>query len=178
MTLLTLTIALPAAWALIRYQFTSRQSLFRIGIVLQALMPALLAVAIYHLAYGPPVTMYLVANLGIVLLAMFPLTAALQPLGESETWRQALARLKPILLTLSVLLFLQQIGERALSNIMFSDYKKLAVAAGMEQYLYPGNILWGDFAAAMVVLAVPLMALFYWLVPRIDRNLINHWRPM
>jgi hypothetical protein len=22
------------------------------------------------------------------------------------------------------------------------------------------------------------MALFYWLVPRIDRNLINHWRPM
>ncbi len=178
LTLLTLAIALPAAWALARYQFAARQTLYRLGIVLQALMPALLAVAIYHLAYGPPVTMYLVANLGIVLLAMFPLTAALQPLGESETWRQALARLKPILLTLSVLLFLQQIGERALSNIMFSDYKKLAVAAGMEQYLYPGNYLWGDFAAAMLVLALPLMALFYWLVPRIDRNLINHWRPM
>ena len=61
---------------------------------------------------------------------------------------------------------------------MFSDYKKLAVAAGIEQYLYPGNYIWGDFAAAMLVLALPLMALFYWLVPRIDRNLINHWRPM
>ena len=183
LTLLTLAIALPAAWALARYQFAARQTLYRLGIVLQALMPALLTVAIYHLLYNLDSPFHLmgthiVVNLGIVLLAIFPLTAALQPLGESETWRQALARRKPILLILGVLLFLQQIGERALSNIMFSDYKKLAVAAGMEQYLYPGNYIWGDFAAAMVVLAVPLMALFYWLVPKIDRNLINHWRPM
>ena len=49
----------------------------------------------------------------------------------------------------------------------------------MQQYLYTNNYYaWGDFAAAMVVLALPLLALFYWLVPRIDRNLINHWRPM
>lgn len=177
-TLLTLAIALPAAWTLVRYQFAARQTLYRLGIVLQALMPALLAVAIYHLAYGPPVTMYLVANLGIVLLAIFPLTAALQQLGDGESWRQTLVHLRPTLLPLSVLLFLQQTGERVLSDIIFFDNKALAIAQGMEQYLYPGNILWGDFAAAMLVLALPLMALFYWLVPKIDRNLINHWRPM
>lgn len=178
MTLLTLAIALPAAWTLARYQFAARQTLYRLGIVLQALMPALLADAIYHLAYGPPVTMYLVANLGIVLLAIFPLTAAIQQFGDSESWRQVLARLKPILLTLSVLLFLQQIGERVLSDVMLPNDGNWTLAQGLKQSLYRGNYVWGDFAAAMLVLALPLMALFYWLVPRIDRNLINHWRPM
>ncbi len=151
--------------------------------MLQALMPALLTVAIYHLIYNLDSPFHLmgthiVVNLGIVLLAIFPLTAALQQLDNSLTWRQALRQLRPLLLTLSVLLFLQQIGERALSDLMSSDYKNMAIAVGMQHYLYPGNYIWGDFAAAMLVLAVPLMALFYWLVPRIDRNLINHWRPM
>ena len=182
-TLLTLAIALPAAWALVRYQFTSRQSLFRIGIMLQALMPALLTVAIYHLVYGQnsslhPVTMHMVASLSIVLLAIFPLTAALQQLGNSLTWRQALRQLRPTLLTLGILLFLQQMAEYSVGSILLSDVYQLTLAVGMQQYFYPNHYLWGDFAAAMLVLALPLMALFYWLVPRIDRNLINHWRPM
>ena len=182
-TLLALAIALPAAWALARYQFVSRQSLYRLGIMLQILMPALLVDAIYHLAYvtNSPIhrfTMLMVANLGIVLLAIFPLTAALQQLGNSLTLRQALRQLSPTLLTLGVLLFLQQIGENVLIDMAPYDHKESTVAQSMQQYLYPSTYLWGDFAAAMVVLAVPLMALFYWLVPRIDRNLINHWRPM
>ncbi len=184
MTLLTLTIALPAAWALIRYQFTSRQSLYRIGIMLQVLMPALLTVAIYHLVYGQnsslhPVTMHMVASLSIVLLAIFPLTAALQQLGNSLTWRQALRQLRPTLLTLGMLLFLQQMAEFSVGAILLPDFYQSTLTVGMQQYLYTNNYYaWGDFAAAMLVLALPLMALFYWLVPRIDRHLINHWRPM
>ena len=182
-TLLTLVIALPAAWAMARYQFVSRQSLYRLGIMLQTMMPALLVVALYHLVYvtNSPIhrfTILMVANLGIVPLAIFPLTTALQQLGNSLTLRQALRQLSPTLLTLGVLLFLQQIGENVLIDMAPYDHKESTVAQSMQQYLYPSTYLWGDFAAAMVVLAVPLMALFYWLVPRIDRNLINHWRPM
>ncbi|MBM5146809.1 maltose ABC transporter permease MalG, partial [Vibrio parahaemolyticus] len=39
---------------------------------------------------------------------------------------------------------------------------------GMQQYLYPQNYLWGDFAAAAVLSAVPITAVFLlaqrWLV--------------
>ena len=183
MTLLTLAIALPAAWVLARYQFATRQSLYRIGIMLQALMPALLTAALYHLVDGleshfHPVPIYMVASLSIVLLAIFPLTAALQQLGGGVAWQQVLRQLRPTLLTLSVLLFLQQMAEYSVGSILLSDVYQLTLAVGMQQYFYPNHYLWGDFAAAMLVLALPLMALFYWLVPRIDRNLINHWRPM
>ena len=90
--------------------------------------------------------------------------------------KESLIRLRPLLLTLSGLLFLQQMGENTFSLI--PDYQQLTLAHVVDTYLYPNTYLWGDFTAAIVVLAVPLMALFYWLVPRIDRNLINHWRPM
>ena len=113
-----------------------------------------------------------------MLLAIFPLTTALQRLGNGVTWQQALIRLRPLLLILSVLLFLQQIGELAFSNVLHRYNEQVTLAVGLPTYLYNGYYAWGDFAAAMVVLAVPMMALFYWLVPRIDRNLINHWRPM
>ena len=122
--------------------------------------------------------MLIIASLGIVLLAIFPITAALQQLGNSLTLRQALRQLRPTLLTLGILLFLQQLGEQAFSNVLCRYSEQLTLAVGMQVYLYPSAYIWGDFAAAMVVLALPLMALFYWLVPRIDRNLINHWRPM
>ena len=151
--------------------------------MLQALMPALLTVALYHLVDGleshlHPVPLYMVASLSIVLLAIFPLTAALQQLGGGVAWQQVLRQLRPTLLTLSVLLFLQQMAEYSVGSILLSDVYQLTLAVGMQQYFYPNHYLWGDFAAAMLVLAVPMMALFYWLVPRIDRNLINHWRPM
>ena len=185
MTLLTLAIALPAAWALARYQFAARQSLYRLGIILQTMMPSLLLLAIYLLWSTPTrkndllpdaLPALLMANAGIVLLAIFPLTVALQQQTRMLSLKESLIRLRPLLLTLSGLLFLQQMGENTFSLI--PDYQQLTLAHVVDTYLYPNTYLWGDFTAAIVVLAVPLMALFYWLVPRIDRNLINHWRPM
>ena len=42
------------------------------------------------------------------------------------------------------------------------------LAVGMQQYLYPQNYLWGDFAAAAVLSALPITAVFLiaqrWLV--------------
>ena len=185
MTLLILAFALPAAWALAHYQFAARQSLYRLGIILQTMMPSLLLLAIYLLWSTPTrkndllpdaLPALLMANAGIVLLAIFPLTVALQQQTRMLSLKESLIRLRPLLLTLSGLLFLQQMGENTFSLI--PDYQQLTLAHVVDTYLYPNTYLWGDFAAAMVVLIVPLMALFYWLVPRIDRNLINHWRPM
>ncbi len=55
-----------------------------------------------------------------------------------------------------------------MASLLITDAAKYTLAVGAQQYLYPQNILWGDFAAAAVMSGLPITIVFMlaqrWLV--------------
>ncbi|WP_022942494.1 maltose ABC transporter permease MalG [Psychromonas hadalis] len=74
----------------------------------------------------------------------------------------------PILAVVFILSFIATVGEVPVASLLLSDVDKYTLAVGMQQYLYPQNYLWGDFAAAAVLSALPITGVFLlaqrWLV--------------
>ncbi len=74
----------------------------------------------------------------------------------------------PILAVVFILSFIGAITEVPMASILLSDVNKLTLAVGAQQYLYPQNYLWGDFAAAAVMSGLPITIVFLmaqrWLV--------------
>ena len=74
----------------------------------------------------------------------------------------------PILAVVFILSFIGAITEVPMASILLSDVDNLTLAVGAQQYLYPQNYLWGDFAAAAVMSGLPITIVFLlaqrWLV--------------
>ena len=70
--------------------------------------------------------------------------------------------------TASNLAFIGSITEVPMASILLQDVNNLTLAVGAQQYLYPQNYLWGDFAAAAVLSGFPITVVFLlaqrWLV--------------
>ncbi|VDZ05894.1 maltose transporter permease [Escherichia coli] len=60
------------------------------------------------------------------------------------------------------------ITEVPVASLLLRDVNSYTLAVGMQQYLNPQNYLWGDFAAAAVMSALPITIVFLlaqrWLV--------------
>jgi maltose/maltodextrin transport system permease protein len=74
----------------------------------------------------------------------------------------------PILAVVFILSFIAAVSEVPVASLLLSDINQYTLAVGMQQYLYPQNYLWGDFAAAAVLSALPITLVFLlaqrWLV--------------
>jgi maltose/maltodextrin transport system permease protein len=74
----------------------------------------------------------------------------------------------PILAVVFILSFITAITEYPVASILLQDVDMLTLAVGAQQYLYPQNYLWGDFAAAAVLSGFPITVVFLlaqrWLV--------------
>ena len=74
----------------------------------------------------------------------------------------------PILAVVFILSFICTVGEVPIASLLLSDVENYTLAVGMQQYLHPQNFLWGDFAAAAVLSAIPITGVFLlaqrWLV--------------
>ena len=74
----------------------------------------------------------------------------------------------PILAVVFILAFIGSITEVPVASILLQDVNNLTLAVGAQQYLYPQNYLWGDFAAAAVLSGLPITVVFLmaqrWLV--------------
>lgn len=74
----------------------------------------------------------------------------------------------PILAVVFILAFIGSITEVPMASILLQDVNNLTLAVGAQQYLYPQNYLWGDFAAAAVLSGFPITVVFLlaqrWLV--------------
>ena len=74
----------------------------------------------------------------------------------------------PILAVVFILSFIGAVTEVPMASILLSDVDNLTLAVGAQQYLYPQNYLWGDFAAAAVMSGLPITIVFLlaqrWLV--------------
>ena len=66
----------------------------------------------------------------------------------------------PILAVVFILAFIGTITEVPVASVLLMDVDKLTLAVGSQQYLYPQNYLWGDFAAAAVMSGLPITIVF------------------
>ena len=92
-------------------------------------------------------------------------------LGEDGDPLDALVLLPlsvPILAVVFILSFIAAITEVPVASLLLRDVNSYTLAVGMQQYLNPQNYLWGDFAAAAVLSAIPITVVFLlaqrWLV--------------
>ncbi|QMV14692.1 maltose ABC transporter permease MalG [Vibrio spartinae] len=95
--------------------------------------------------------------------------AALDGATPWQAFRLVLLPLSvPILAVVFILSFIAAVGEVPVASLLLSDINQYTLAVGMQQYLYPQNYLWGDFAAAAVLSALPITLVFLlaqrWLV--------------
>ncbi len=66
----------------------------------------------------------------------------------------------PILAVVFILSFIGVVTEVPVASLLLTDVNNYTLAVGMQQYLYPQNYLWGDFAAAAVLSAIPITVVF------------------
>jgi len=66
----------------------------------------------------------------------------------------------PILAVVFILAFITSVTEYPIASVLLMDVDKLTLAVGAQQYLYPQNYLWGDFAAAAVLSGLPITVVF------------------
>jgi len=59
-----------------------------------------------------------------------------------------------------ILAFITSVTEYPIASVLLMDVDKLTLAVGAQQYLYPQNYLWGDFAAAAVLSGLPITVVF------------------
>lgn len=95
--------------------------------------------------------------------------AALDGATPWQAFRLVLLPLSvPILAVVFILSFIAAITEFPVASLLLRDVNSYTLAVGMQQYLYPQNYLWGDFAAAAVLSAIPITLVFLlaqrWLV--------------
>lgn len=95
--------------------------------------------------------------------------AALDGATPWQAFRLVLLPLSvPILAVVFILSFIAAITEFPVASLLLRDVDSYTLAVGMQQYLYPQNYLWGDFAAAAVLSAIPITLVFLlaqrWLV--------------
>lgn len=95
--------------------------------------------------------------------------AALDGATPWQAFRLVLLPLSvPILAVVFILSFIGAVTEVPIASLLLRDVGSYTLAVGMQQYLYPQNYLWGDFAAAAVLSAIPITVVFLlaqrWLV--------------
>ncbi|MBV7299157.1 maltose ABC transporter permease MalG [Enterovibrio paralichthyis] len=87
--------------------------------------------------------------------------AALDGATPWQAFRLVLLPLSvPILAVVFILSFIGVVTEVPVASLLLTDVNSYTLAVGMQQYLYPQNYLWGDFAAAAVLSAMPITIVF------------------
>jgi maltose/maltodextrin transport system permease protein len=191
-SIIVLSLSTTCAYAFARMQFAGKKVLLE-GMLIFQMFPAVLAlVALYALfdkvgQYIPFLGLnthggLIFAYLGGIALHVWTIKGYFETIDKSleeaasldgatpwQTFRMILLPLSvPILAVVFILSFVVAITEVPVASILLVDVDKYTLAVGMQQYLYPQNYLWGDFAAAAVLSALPITIVFLlaqkWLV--------------
>lgn len=185
------TLSTTCAYAFARMKFKGKSSLLK-GMLIFQMFPAVLSlVALYALfdRIGQYVPFLGLNTHGGVILPIWGIAlhvwtikgyfetidnsleeaAALDGATPWQAFRLVLLPLSvPILAVVFILSFIAAITEVPVASLLLRDVNSYTLAVGMQQYLNPQNYLWGDFAAAAVLSAIPITAVFLlaqrWLV--------------
>ena len=185
-------LSTTCAYAFARMKFKGKKTILQ-GMLIFQLFPAVLSlVALYALfdrlgIYVPFLGLnthggVIFAYLGGIALHVWTIkgyfetidgsleeAAALDGATPWQAFRLVLLPLSvPILAVVFILSFIAAITEFPVASLLLRDVNSYTLAVGMQQYLYPQNYLWGDFAAAAVLSAIPITLVFLlaqrWLV--------------
>ncbi|WP_273381825.1 maltose ABC transporter permease MalG [Actinobacillus porcinus] len=178
------TLSTTCAYAFARMKFKGKKTILQ-GMLIFQMFPAVLSlVALYALfdrlgQYIPFLGLnthggVIFAYLGGIALHVWTIkgyfetidgsleeAAALDGATPWQAFRLILLPLSvPILAVVFILSFIAAITEVPVASLLLRDVDSYTLAVGMQQYLYPQNYLWGDFAAAAVLSAIPITLVF------------------
>ncbi|MDO6705975.1 maltose ABC transporter permease MalG [Photobacterium sp. 1_MG-2023] len=177
-------LSTTCAYAFARMKFAGKSHILRAMLILQMFPPVLALVALYALfdrlgAYVPFLGMnthggVIFAYMGGIALHVWTIkgyfesidgsleeAAALDGATPWQAFRLVLLPLSvPILAVVFILSFIAAVTEVPVASLLLRDVNSYTLAVGMQQYLYPQNYLWGDFAAAAVLSAMPITIVF------------------
>ncbi len=185
-------LSTTCAYAFARMKFKGKKTLLQ-GMLIFQMFPAVLSlVALYALfdrlgQYVPFLGLnthagVIFAYLGGIALHVWTIKGYFETIDSSleeaasldgatpwQAFRLILLPLSvPILAVVFILSFIAAITEVPVASLLLRDVNSYTLAVGMQQYLYAQNYLWGDFAAAAVLSAIPITAVFLiaqrWLV--------------
>lgn len=186
------TLSTTCAYAFARMKFKGKKTLLQSMLIFQMFPAVLSLVALYALfdklgVYVPFLGLnthgaVIFAYLGGIALHVWTIkgyfetidgsleeAAALDGATPWQAFRKVLLPISvPILAVVFILSFIAAVTEFPVASILLRDVNSYTLAVGMQQYLYPQNYLWGDFAAAAVLSALPITIVFLlaqrWLV--------------
>ncbi len=185
-------LSTTSAYAFARMKFAGKGLILK-GMLIFQMFPAVLAlVAIYAMfdkigQYFPALGLNTHAGLVFIYMSGIALhvwtikgyfetidpsleeAAAIDGATPWQAFRMILLPLSvPILAVVFILSFIGVVTEYPVASLLITDADKYTLAVGAQQYLYPQNILWGDFAAAAVMSGLPITIVFMlaqrWLV--------------
>lgn len=193
-SILVVALSTTSAYAFARLKFAGKKVILE-GMLIFQMFPAVLAlVALYALfdkvgEYIPFLGLnthggLIFAYLGGIALHVWTIKGYFETIDVSleeaasldgatpwQTFRLVLLPLSvPILAVVFILSFVGAVTEVPVASLLLVDVpvENYTLAVGMQQYLNPQNYLWGDFAAAAVLAACPITAVFLfaqkWLV--------------
>lgn len=191
-SVIVLCLSTTSAYAFARFKFAGKKVLLQ-GMLIFQMFPAVLSlVALYALfdrlsAYIPFLGLnthggVIFAYLGGIAMHIWTIKGYFETIDASleeaaavdgatpwQAFRLILLPLSvPILAVIFILSFIAAITEVPVASLLLRDVDSYTLAVGMQQYLQPQNYLWGDFAAASVLSAIPITLVFIfaqrWLV--------------
>ncbi|QQN50142.1 maltose ABC transporter permease MalG [Stutzerimonas balearica] len=181
---LILLLSTTSAYAFARMRFAGKAPILKSMLIFQMFPPVLSLVAIYALfdQLGQYVSWLginshgavIVASLGGMALHIWTIKGYFESIDASleeaaivdgaSTWQAffhiLLPMSVPILAVVFILAFITSVTEYPIASVLLMDVDKLTLSVGAQQYLYPQNYLWGDFAAAAVLSGLPITAVF------------------
>ncbi|MDH2925106.1 maltooligosaccharide ABC transporter membrane protein [Nicoletella semolina] len=182
--LITLILSTTAAYVFARFRFLGKKMLLQSMLIFQMFPAVLSLVALYALfdrlsqyipflglnthggvifAYLGGIAMYIWIIKGYfeTIDTSLEEAAALDGATPWQTFRLILLPLSvPILAVVFILSFIAAIIEVPVASLLLRDVQSYTLSVGMQQYLHPQNYLWGDFAAAAILSAIPVTLIF------------------
>jgi maltose/maltodextrin transport system permease protein len=181
---LIVVISTTAAYAFARLKFRNKTFILNSMLILQ-MFPAVLAlVAIYAIfetigTYAPWLGIethagVILAYLGGVAMHIWTIRGYFETIPQEieecakvdgathwQAFRYVLLPMAvPILMVVFVLAFIGIIVEYPVASVLLREESNLTLAIGSKYYLNEQNFLWGDFAAAAVMSALPITLVF------------------
>ena len=178
------SLSTTCAYAFARMKFKGKKAILQSMLIFQMFPAVLSLVALYALfdrlgQYIPFLGLnthggVIFAYLGGIALHVWTIKGYFETIDSSleeaamldgatpwQTFRLILLPLSvPILAVVFILSFIAAITEVPVASLLLRDVESYTLAVGMQQYLYAQNYLWGDFAAAAVLSALPITAVF------------------
>jgi hypothetical protein len=145
---------------------------------LQGLLPSLGLVGIFSLwgIQGQAIASH---HAGLLYLVLGLTTASMwvEPLYQPNNSTKAKQPRWPLWAALFLLGLFLQLGEYPLAELMFSQETQLTIPLGVQRVMFSGYPRPGQMGAIVWLYSLPIMVLLGLLIPLLNRQVVQHWRP-